>query len=143
MSDADEEMLAFMAEINSIPAEKKEETQKSEEVEAPAAKVQKVAALCVAASKPVYNTELSSSSAKIATDSTLNSSSNDFIPPIPSEPRPMPSNFQQIDPKTGEAKMYVRKGADGTWTDPTLSEWPENDFRLFVGDLSKEVMLDS
>jgi RNA recognition motif-containing protein len=26
--------------------------------------------------------------------------------------------------------------------DPTLEEWPENDFRLFVGDIAKEVTAD-
>ena len=25
------------------------------------------------------------------------------------------------------------------WWDPTLLEWPENDFRIFVGDLGNEV----
>ncbi len=25
------------------------------------------------------------------------------------------------------------------WWDPTLTEWPENDFRIFVGDLGNEV----
>ncbi|KAJ6434214.1 hypothetical protein OIU84_017837 [Salix udensis] len=26
-----------------------------------------------------------------------------------------------------------------TWEDPTLAEWPENDYRLFCGDLGNEV----
>lgn len=25
------------------------------------------------------------------------------------------------------------------WEDPTLEDWPENDFRLFVGNLGNEV----
>jgi RNA recognition motif-containing protein len=28
---------------------------------------------------------------------------------------------------------------DQVWKDATLSEWPENDFRIFVGDLGTEV----
>lgn len=36
-------------------------------------------------------------------------------------------------------KTFVRKAADEVWVDQTLQEWPENDFRIFVGDLGKEV----
>jgi hypothetical protein len=35
-------------------------------------------------------------------------------------------------------KRFVRTGAGETWVDDTLTEWPENDFRLFIGDLAKE-----
>jgi hypothetical protein len=35
-------------------------------------------------------------------------------------------------------KKFVRKAADEVWVDDTLQEWPENDFRIFVGDLAKE-----
>ncbi len=35
-------------------------------------------------------------------------------------------------------KKFVRTGAGETWVDPTLNEWPENDYRLFVGDLGNE-----
>lgn len=36
-------------------------------------------------------------------------------------------------------KQFVRKAADDVWIDDTLQEWPENDFRIFVGDLAKDV----
>uniref|UniRef100_A0A0D6R5H4 RRM domain-containing protein n=1 Tax=Araucaria cunninghamii TaxID=56994 RepID=A0A0D6R5H4_ARACU len=36
-------------------------------------------------------------------------------------------------------KAIPRKAAGQTWEDPTLAEWPENDFRLFCGDLGNEV----
>lgn len=36
-------------------------------------------------------------------------------------------------------KAVPRKAAGQTWEDPTLAEWPENDFRLFCGDLGNEV----
>lgn len=36
-------------------------------------------------------------------------------------------------------KKYVRTGAGEVWIDETLNEWPDNDFRLFVGDLGNEV----
>mmetsp|Transcript_77759 Transcript_77759/g.155743 ORF Transcript_77759/g.155743 Transcript_77759/m.155743 type:complete len:274 (-) Transcript_77759:1223-2044(-) len=38
---------------------------------------------------------------------------------------------------------HVRSDAyGGTWEDASLSEWPENDYRLFVGDLGNEVSED-
>lgn len=33
----------------------------------------------------------------------------------------------------------VRTAAGETWLDPTLGEWPVGDYRLFIGDLGKEV----
>ncbi|KAL0323378.1 UNVERIFIED_CONTAM: RNA-binding protein 42 [Sesamum angustifolium] len=36
-------------------------------------------------------------------------------------------------------KAIPRKAAGHTWEDPTLAEWPENDYRLFCGDLGNEV----
>ncbi|KAB2049585.1 hypothetical protein ES319_A13G186800v1 [Gossypium barbadense] len=36
-------------------------------------------------------------------------------------------------------KAIPRKAAGQSWEDPTLAEWPENDFRLFCGDLGNEV----
>lgn len=37
----------------------------------------------------------------------------------------------------------MRTGGGDVWVDPTLNEWPENDFRLFVGDLGNEVTTDA
>lgn len=40
----------------------------------------------------------------------------------------------------GQQKMgVVRKAAGKVWVDTQLSDWPENDFRIFVGNLGKEV----
>ena len=36
-------------------------------------------------------------------------------------------------------KTIPRKAAGQTWEDPTLVEWPENDYRLLCGDLGNEV----
>ncbi|XP_048529729.1 RNA-binding protein 42-like [Triticum urartu] len=36
-------------------------------------------------------------------------------------------------------KAVPRKAAGQCWEDPTLADWPENDFRLFCGDLGNEV----
>ena len=36
-------------------------------------------------------------------------------------------------------KPVVRMAAGKSWVDSTLSEWPANDFRLFVGNLGADV----
>lgn len=36
-------------------------------------------------------------------------------------------------------RTYVRSAGGQKWVDPTLADWPENDFRLFVGDIGVEV----
>lgn len=38
-----------------------------------------------------------------------------------------------------EKKKHFRTAAGERWVDDTLSEWPENDHRIFVGDLGNEV----
>ncbi|KAG1353945.1 RNA-binding protein 42 [Cocos nucifera] len=38
-----------------------------------------------------------------------------------------------------EKKAIPLKAAGQTWEDPTLADWPENDFRLFCGNLGNEV----
>ncbi|KAH8584913.1 RRM domain [Cryptosporidium sp. chipmunk genotype I] len=37
------------------------------------------------------------------------------------------------------SKKRFRKAAGQIWVDNTLEEWPENDFRLFCGDLGNDV----
>lgn len=36
-------------------------------------------------------------------------------------------------------KKFVRCGGKEVWVDETLNEWPENDFRAFIGDIGKDV----
>ncbi|CAN1176787.1 RNA-binding protein 42 [Linum perenne] len=49
----------------------------------------------------------------------------------------------EIEHKAETKKKAVpRKAAGQTWEDPTLAEWPENDYRLFCGDLGNEVVRD-
>uniref|UniRef100_A0A1D1Z8E8 RNA-binding protein 42 n=1 Tax=Anthurium amnicola TaxID=1678845 RepID=A0A1D1Z8E8_9ARAE len=46
----------------------------------------------------------------------------------------------EVDHKAEIKKKAIpRKAAGQTWEDPTLTDWPENDFRLFCGDLGNEV----
>ncbi|PWA73546.1 RNA-binding protein 42 [Artemisia annua] len=46
----------------------------------------------------------------------------------------------EIDHKAETKKKAIpRKAAGQSWEDPTLADWPQNDFRLFCGDLGNEV----
>ncbi|XP_075509365.1 uncharacterized protein LOC142545848 [Primulina tabacum] len=46
----------------------------------------------------------------------------------------------EIEHKADTKKKAIpRKAAGQAWEDPTLAEWPENDYRLFCGDLGNEV----
>ncbi|KAL8042413.1 hypothetical protein ABFX02_09G048900 [Erythranthe guttata] len=48
----------------------------------------------------------------------------------------------EIEHKTetfNKRKPIPQKAAGHTWVDPTLAEWPENDYRLFCGNLGNEV----
>eukprot|EP01068_Selenidium_serpulae_P009760 Selendium_serpulae@DN5316_c0_g1_i3.p1 len=40
---------------------------------------------------------------------------------------------------TKEEKAHLRRGADSIWNDPSLDDWPKDDFRIFCGDLGNEV----
>lgn len=42
-------------------------------------------------------------------------------------------------PKLDKSKAVFRSAAGQKWWDPTLTEWAENDFRIFVGDMGNEV----
>lgn len=42
-------------------------------------------------------------------------------------------------PTNPNSKPHVRSAAGQTWSDPTLAQWPEKDFRLFVGNLAKDL----
>jgi hypothetical protein len=53
-------------------------------------------------------------------------------PPPPSRPPPPTA-------PPGKKVGLVRTAAGERWIDPTLSEWPDNDFRIFVGNLAPEV----
>ncbi|XP_006659720.1 RNA-binding protein 42-like [Oryza brachyantha] len=40
---------------------------------------------------------------------------------------------------TAKKKAIPRRAAGQSWEDPTLTDWPDNDYRLFCGDLGNEV----
>lgn len=41
--------------------------------------------------------------------------------------------------EANQNRVYLRKAAGKIWNDMSLAEWPDNDFRIFVGDLGNEV----
>ncbi|XP_046548249.1 RNA-binding protein 42-like [Haliotis rubra] len=41
--------------------------------------------------------------------------------------------------KKEKKKKFIRTAAGTVWEDPTLSEWDQDDFRMFCGDLGNEV----
>ncbi|KAL7475822.1 hypothetical protein ACHAW6_001722 [Cyclotella cf. meneghiniana] len=65
------------------------------------------------------------------TTPTQPTNSTAILPPIPTQAIPTPT-----DPN---AKPHIRSAAGQTWVDPTLTQWPTNDFRLFVGNLPKDL----
>jgi len=46
---------------------------------------------------------------------------------------------QAAGPSKGEQRNMTRTVAGMVWQDKTLAEWPEDDFRVFIGDLGNEV----
>jgi hypothetical protein len=55
-------------------------------------------------------------------------------------PKAPPKNFPAtVKVDEAKKKKYFRKAAGEAWEDPTLSDWPDDDFRIFCGDLGNEV----
>ncbi len=56
----------------------------------------------------------------------------------------LPASFPVPPPQVPRSKkVFVRHAAESTWVDDSLQEWPENDYRIFVGDLAKEVTTEN
>jgi RNA recognition motif-containing protein len=73
--------------------------------------------------------ESTASSSSSSSSSSLSIQPSLSYVPLPSIPR--------------QNKKFVRTGAGEIWVDDSLNEWPENDYRIFVGDLAKEVTTDT
>lgn len=74
--------------------------------------------------KPTYNPQ--------ALEPTIETQYN-FITPPTYQTQPYISD----NPK--KRKKFLRTAAGEVWEDETLSEWPDNDYRIFVGDLGNDV----
>jgi hypothetical protein len=56
-------------------------------------------------------------------------------------PPPPPNNDDNnVDHNiNNRTNPHIRSAAGETWVDPTLTQWPANDFRLFIGNLAKDL----
>ncbi len=81
------------------------------------------------------------SAKSISDNANISSNSNSNITSITA---PIKSNSAaappQFVPATG--KKFLRAGGGETWVDNTLNEWPANDYRLWVGDITKETTVE-
>jgi len=62
-----------------------------------------------------------------------------FIHKLVDEEAPSISTLGQKALAANEKRLYLRRAAGKIWNDTSLAEWPDNDFRIFVGDLGNEV----
>eukprot|EP00741_Cyanophora_paradoxa_P000268 tig00000403_g260.t1 len=58
---------------------------------------------------------------------------------IAADAQAMAARRQSAKQKAGADVAYLRKTAGVAWVDPTLADWPENDYRAFVGNLGNDV----
>jgi hypothetical protein len=65
------------------------------------------------------------------------SAAEESVPPPPPPPSARPS--PKPHPTDTKTVGIVRQAAGRRWIDPALAEWPENDYRVFVGNLAPEV----
>ncbi|CAK1549439.1 unnamed protein product [Leptosia nina] len=61
--------------------------------------------------------------------------------PPPAPPQPLPVVSEMLAPKKKEKKhrKVVRTAGGQVWEDVTLLDWPDDDFRMFCGDLGNDV----
>ncbi|KAL3782145.1 hypothetical protein ACHAWO_007505 [Cyclotella atomus] len=71
--------------------------------------------------------------------STISAQHQGLVEPIIPPPPPPSITTNNNNVTTSSSKLHIRSAAGQTWTDPTLTQWPENDFRLFVGNLPKDL----
>ena len=49
------------------------------------------------------------------------------------------ANSNNNSDSNSNRNKFVRVGGGEKWVDASLADWPENDFRLFIGDLGEDV----
>ena len=99
-----------------------------------------------------YGSQEVSSSSSISKDNKNITDMSHYTTIKPSSSSSSSSSFNQqstaqvnnvpVPSISSQNQKFVRTGAGEVWIDDTLKEWPENDFRIFVGDLAKEVTTD-
>ncbi|GBE61442.1 RNA recognition motif-containing protein [Babesia ovata] len=74
-------------------------------------------------------------------DCSFTASTNNVINRITDEEAARMGSRMAVGTK-GNGRIHLRKAAGNVWNDPTLDDWPENDFRIFCGDLGNDVTDD-
>lgn len=59
--------------------------------------------------------------------------------PIPAKLPPEQPNLKQRKQTKRKQREVYRKAGGETWVDPSLADWPQDDYRVFVGDLGQDV----
>eukprot|EP01112_Ceratiomyxa_fruticulosa_P005713 TRINITY_DN16562_c0_g1_i2.p1 TRINITY_DN16562_c0_g1~~TRINITY_DN16562_c0_g1_i2.p1 ORF type:complete len:409 (+),score=122.91 TRINITY_DN16562_c0_g1_i2:82-1227(+) len=101
----------------------------------------------LALGKGSYTPPILTAAAKAAMEkaNAAASSTTASTPTIPSFitlPVITPEKAEKNEKAKLKSKAVYRKGGGQEWVDPSLADWPENDYRIFVGDLGNEVTDD-
>jgi hypothetical protein len=105
-----------------------------------------ISAPAVLSTNPSYRPPLLSSAPKVVVAASAHVETHPI--PVISAPAPSFSSAKRSAADAGvaaaskHAQPHKRACAGEVWVDPTLDEWPENDFRMFVGNLGNEVTDD-
>lgn len=142
----DDDLDAFFDEVSAVESEVKngKEDEDDSVKPPPPKKVKRPVGVVVAASSskvmlPKTDEEIIAS---ITPALNAQEEQSQSLPPPPpvvvQQPPPQePTHLQPADDE--KKKVHLRSAAGKVWKDQTLSDWPENDYRLFVGNLTKDV----
>ncbi|KAJ9067257.1 RNA-binding protein 42 [Entomophthora muscae] len=78
-----------------------------------------------------------------STHSTNTSSTPNFVFPLGYDQGAYIKPDEQKSERKARKKKTLRTAAGRVWEDTTLTDWDQNDFRLFAGDLGNEVNDDT
>lgn len=165
---AEDDLDAFFDEVSAAEAEAKEEGEEEKEVEEkevkppPAKKPKTTRGVVVAASSSkttttdrseieILNALAEASNAVAARGSNaVPRSAYEVVGPQQHHHQQQPQQQHQLQqqhqmnqvgplPENRTKKAHKRAAAGKVWTDATLADWPDDDYRLWVGNLSKDV----
>lgn len=76
---------------------------------------------------------------KVKTVDKINAAADDIIKAGKGSSASLGASGSGKDKKTKVNKKTTRQAGGQTWEDPTLCDWPDDDFRIFAGDLGNDV----
>mmetsp|Transcript_22727 Transcript_22727/g.33560 ORF Transcript_22727/g.33560 Transcript_22727/m.33560 type:complete len:235 (+) Transcript_22727:116-820(+) len=143
---ADDDLDAFFNEVAAVETEVKKRKEDGEDTikPPPPKKLKRPLGVVVAASSskvvvPKHQEELNKDFNPMlqTQEEQLQSVHPSATTILPQPIAPEPTHLQTTDSE--KKKAHLRSAAGKVWKDQTLSDWPENDYRLFVGNLTKDV----